>query len=192
MTSIVMIGVATLPNLERQITTNVTQGGWKNKEDPRVHGAVASPGNHDTKFNISKKVVCAMKNPKLKVVDATRPNPLAPPATLGKAGATQWQSIMSEYKIEDSGGRAVLLQICSAADDLAECDRAIARDGAMISTKNGPKEHPLCKQRLALRAFICRSVQRLGLNLEPTKPIGRPPAKSYPGPRAFENEEDEY
>jgi len=186
-----MIGVATLPNLERQITTNVTQGGWKNKEDPRVHGAVASPGNHDTKFNISKKVVCAMKNPKLRVVDATRTNPLAPPATLGKAGATQWQSIMSEYKIEDSGGRAVLLQICAAADDLAECDVAIARDGAMISTKTGLREHPLCKQRLALRAFICRSVQRLGLNLEPVKPVGRPPLKGYSGLHTWDYGEEE-
>lgn len=132
-----------------------------------------------------------MKNPKLKVVGATRTNPLAPPATLGKAGATQWRTIMSEYRIQDSGGLAVLLQICSAADDLAECDRAIARDGPMIATKNGPKEHPLCKQRLALRAFICRSVQRLGLNLEPTKPIGRPPTKGYSGPHALD-EEDEY
>jgi len=132
-----------------------------------------------------------MKNPKLKLVGATKRNSHASPATLGKAGATQWRTIMTEYRIEDSGGRAVLLQICAAVDDLAECDRVIARDGPMIATKNGPKEHPLCKQRLALRAFICRSVQRLGLNLETTKPIGRPPTKGYSGPHALDDWEDD-
>jgi hypothetical protein len=100
---------------------------------------------------------------------------------------------MSEYKIEDSGGRAVLLQICAAADNLAECDFAISRDGAMISTKNGLKEHPLCKQRLALRSFVCRQYQRLGLNLEPAKPVGRPPgpSKGYTGPTVYDDEEDD-
>lgn len=134
-----------------------------------------------------------MKNTKLKLVGPTKSNPFAPPATLGKAGASQWRTIMSEYRIEDSGGRAVLLQVCSATDNLAECDAAIARDGAMIRTKNGPKEHPLCKQRLALRAFICRSVQRLGLNLEAVKPVGRPPGpgKKYTGPTFHHDEEED-
>src|SRR5262245_6058304 len=133
-----------------------------------------------------------MKKPKLKVVGATKINPLAPPATLGKAGATLWRTIMSEYEITDSGGREILLQICAANDNLHECDVAIAHDGPMIVTKNGLREHPLCKQRLALRAFICRSVQRLGLNLEPTKPVGRPPGpgKKYSGLTAVDFEED--
>ena len=99
---------------------------------------------------------------------------------------------MSEYEITDTGGRAVLLQICAATDNLHECDVAIARDGPMISTRNGPREHPLVKQRLALRAFITRSVQRLGLNLEPAKPPGRPPGpgKKYPTAVDFEDEDD--
>jgi len=156
------------------------QGGGSEIRGPGVHRPPRTKAITILSLTLAESF-CAMKNPKLKVVGATGTNPLGPPATLGKAGAAQWQSIMSEYKIEDSGGRAVLLQICAAADDLAECDHAIARDGAMISTKNGLREHPLCKQRLALRAFICRSVQRLGLNLEPTKPIGRPPMKGYSG-----------
>src|SRR5262245_2521782 len=133
-----------------------------------------------------------MKNPKIKQIGTTKTNSLAPPASLGRAGATQWRTIMNEYRIEDSGGRAILLQICAAADNLADCDIAIARDGAMISSRTGPKEHPLLKQRLALRAFICRSVQRLGLNLEASKPVGRPPgpAKGYTDPAALDYEED--
>jgi hypothetical protein len=128
-----------------------------------------------------------MKNTtKLKIVGPTKSNPYAPPLSLGKAGASQWRTIMNEYRITDSGGRAVLLQICSATDNLADCDAVIERDGPMIRTKTGSREHPLCKQRLALRAFICRSVQRLGLNLEPSKPVGRPPGPTSP----YEDEED--
>src|SRR5262249_42269406 len=136
-----------------------------------------------------EKGKCKMKNTKPKLVGPTKSNPYAPPLSLGKAGASQWRTIMSEYRIEDSGGRAVLVQICSATDNLHECDTAIARDGAMIKAKNGFREHPLCKQRLALRAFICRSVQRLGLNLEPVKSPGRPLSKV--GPQFDYDEEDD-
>ena len=96
------------------------------------------------------------KNPQLKLVGSTRKNPHSPPSTLGKAGASQWRTIMNEYAITDSGGKAILLQICSAVDNLHDCDVAIARDGAMISSRTGLREHPLLKQRLALRAFITR------------------------------------
>jgi hypothetical protein len=114
------------------------------------------------------------KNPQLKLVGSTKKNPHAPPSSLGRAGATQWRTIMSEYAITDSGGKAILLQICSATDNLHDCDIAISRDGSMIATRTGPREHPLLKQRLALRAFITRSVQRLGLTLETAMPVGRP------------------
>ena len=118
------------------------------------------------------------ENPPLELV-TTKTNPYAPPLTLGRSGATLWRTIQNEYRISDSGGRAILVQICSACDDLAECDAIIARDGPMIASKNGPREHPLLKQRLALRAFVCRSVQRLGLNLEVIQPVGRPPGANY-------------
>src|SRR5262245_28365305 len=116
------------------------------------------------------------KNPPLKLVTATKANPYAPPSTLGQAGATLWKTVQDEYRISDCGGKAILLQICAATDDLAACTADIERDGAMINSRTGPREHPLLKQRLALRAFLVRSVQRLGLTLEPSKPIGRPPS----------------
>ena len=114
------------------------------------------------------------KKPKLELVGSSVTNPTAPHATLGKAGRDQWQSIQSEYGISDSGGLALLQQICAAADEIAECAAIIARDGRMIRGKFGPREHPLLKHELALRAFVCRTLQRLGLNLEPIKSVGRP------------------
>jgi hypothetical protein len=114
------------------------------------------------------------KKPKLELVGSSTANPSAPPSVLGKAGRNLWQSIMSEYDIADSGGLALLEQACAAVDGIAECDVIIARDGHMIRGKFGPREHPLLKNQLAQRAFVCRTLQRLGLNLEPVKSIGRP------------------
>jgi hypothetical protein len=132
--------------------------------------------------------ISTMKNSKLKLVGPTKANPLAPPSTLGKAGATLWRTIQTEYAISDSGGKEILLQICAATDDLHDCTVAIERDGAVIATRNGLREHPLCKRQLALRAFITRSVQRLGLTLETAKPIGRPPSAAVAA--TFDEEDD--
>ena len=41
-------------------------------------------------------------------------------------------------------------------------------------TKHGMKEHPALRAELGCRAFITRNLQRLGLNLEDVKPVGRP------------------
>jgi hypothetical protein len=81
---------------------------------------------------------------------------------------------MSEYRIEDSGGLAMLEQACCAIDRIAEYAKVIARDGFVIRTKSGLKDHPLLKHELAARAFVVRTLQRLGLDLEPVKSIGRP------------------
>jgi Phage terminase, small subunit len=116
------------------------------------------------------------KKPTLTVVDIASSNPLAPPASLGKAGAKLWQSIQGDYRIDDSGGIEMLLQICSAADRADECSEIIARDGPVIRSKAGLKDHPLLKHELQARSFIVRSLHRLGLDIEPTRNVvGRPP-----------------
>jgi hypothetical protein len=118
------------------------------------------------------------KKPKLELVGPTTADPSAPPATLGKAGRSVWQSIMNDYSISDAGGLAILAQIAGAYDRIAECAEIIAREGAVIRTKHGPKEHPLLRTELGCRSFIIRAVHRLGLDVEPVKPVGRP-AKGF-------------
>ena len=83
-----------------------------------------------------------------------RHDPLAAPASLGKAGAELWQSIHRDYVIEDSGGHQMLLRICEACDSLASYDEQIERDGPTIRSASGLKEHPLLKVQLATRSFI--------------------------------------
>jgi hypothetical protein len=98
-----------------------------------------------------------------------------PPANLGPAGVTLWRSIMAEYDIADAGGRALLEQACLASDRAERLRAEIDKDGEIIRTRAGPREHPGLRAELAARAFITRTLTRLGLNVEPIRPIGRPP-----------------
>jgi hypothetical protein len=99
-----------------------------------------------------------------------------PPRKLGDLGLFLWQSIQSEYRIDDAAGRELLAQACEAADRVARLAAKIDSDGEIIQTESGLKAHPLLKDELANRAFICRTLRQLGLNLEPLRSVGRPTA----------------
>jgi hypothetical protein len=122
------------------------------------------------------------KNPPLTVVDLASTVP-QPPPNLGPAGVTLWQSIMSEYDISDAGGRALLEQ-CAFAYDRAERLRAeIDAAGEIIRGARGPREHPGLRGELAARAFVVRTLQRLGINLEAVRQCpGRRPAEEKEEP----------
>jgi hypothetical protein len=93
-----------------------------------------------------------------------------PPKNLGATGAALWKSIQNEYAISDAGGVELLTQICHAADRAKNMSDMIKRDGEVIETKMGPKDHPCLKHEISNRAFVVRGIQKLGLNLEPVKP----------------------
>ena len=115
------------------------------------------------------------KKPPLKLV---KPSPVTGPApsrTLGKAGATLWSSIMTEYDIQDSGGLEMLQQACAALDRAENLRQEIDRDGEVIRARGTVRDHPGLKHELANRAFVVRTLSRLGLNFESVKPVGRPP-----------------
>lgn len=114
------------------------------------------------------------KKPSLSVVSSSD-LAIAPPRPLSEAGLSLWRRVTGAYDISDEGGREILYQACAAADRVAELEACIARDGAIVQSRSGPKEHPGLRQELANRAFITRSLARLGLDVEPIRPIGRPP-----------------
>jgi hypothetical protein len=118
------------------------------------------------------------KPPTLKLVKTTTITTTQPPRRLGEYGSALWCKIMSEYDITDSGGVEVLAQICATLDRAESLAAEVDRDGPIIMTKSGPKEHPALRAELGCRAFITRNLQRLGLNVETIKPVGRPPGWS--------------
>jgi hypothetical protein len=100
---------------------------------------------------------------------------ISPPRALGAHGTALWNRVQAEYRIEDIGGIELLTQACQALDRAEALAAAIARDGEVIHTRTGvPKTHPAVKDELACRAFVVRTIERLGLNVEAIKPtIGK-------------------
>ena len=71
----------------------------------------------------------------------------------------------------------MLAQACAMLDAAEDYASIIAKDGATIRVNGVTKDHPLLKHLLAARAFVVRTLQRLGLDVEATKSVGRPPHK---------------
>jgi len=111
------------------------------------------------------------KKPNRLSVVGNTPNP---PRKLGPAGESLWFRVQHEFAIGDVGGQELLLQCCLAADRVDELAAIIDADGARVMTKTGPKAHPCLRDELAARAFICRTLQRLGITDEVIKPMGHP------------------
>jgi hypothetical protein len=118
----------------------------------------------------------AKPRPDLHVIPP-RPSPdlATPPGQLGAVGMSLWNDIVAAYEFSDRGSYESLYQACCAADRAASLRVAIERDGEVIKTKAGLKDHPCLKHELANRAFVTRALARLGLDLEPVLARGRQP-----------------
>jgi hypothetical protein len=99
-----------------------------------------------------------------------------PPRPLGPAGLALWQAIQSEYNIVDQGGVTMLLMGCQSLDRAERLRACIDADGDVIHTCSGvPKAHPAIRDEVACRAQVMRAIEKLGLNYEAIKSVGRPP-----------------
>ena len=125
--------------------------------------------------------ISVAKNPDLAIVNLPSTAP-PPPSNLGPAGVTLWRSIMAEYDISDAGGRALLEQAAAAYDRAERLRVEIDRDGEIVRGSAGMREHPGLRGELATRSFICRTLQRLGINLEAVRMAsGRPSDPAWRG-----------
>jgi hypothetical protein len=118
--------------------------------------------------------------PRLSLVEANA-NGLEPPRSLGAQGRGLWDRVQREYAVDDPAGIEFLCLACEALDRAQALSEAIQRDGDIIRTRDGIKTHPAVKEELANRAFVTRTLQRLGLNYEPLRASpGRPPSTRSP------------
>jgi len=99
-----------------------------------------------------------------------------PPRKLGTYGTALWDRVQREYAITDCGGTELL---CLAAQELDRAEslaEAIARDGAVIYSRAGaPRAHPAVRDELQARAFVVKTIEKLGINFEAVKPHGGQP-----------------
>jgi hypothetical protein len=115
------------------------------------------------------------KKPTLSIISSDATNG-SPPRDLGRHGNKLWSEIQGAYGIDDIGGRELLAQACGALDLIEGLGEAIARDGAIVYGRAGPKAHPAVKDQIAARAFLVRTLEKLGVTSETIKPgPGRPP-----------------
>jgi hypothetical protein len=122
----------------------------------------------------TKLMVKKSTKPSLKIVSSSPTTGQQPPRKLGQHGLNLWRTVTSEYNITDAGGIEILMQVCRATDRVEALATQIDEEGETITVKGVPKSHPLLRDEIQIRAFICRGLQKLGLNVEAIKPIGRP------------------
>ena len=104
---------------------------------------------------------------------------LTPPRPLGTAGRALWDRVHSEYVVVDAGGAELLCLACEALDRAQALAAEIAADGPILRAANGVmRDHPGIKHELACRAFVVRTLQRLGLDVEPVRAVGRPAGRA--------------
>jgi hypothetical protein len=99
---------------------------------------------------------------------------IQPPRPLAAAGQSLWDRVQSDFIVDDVSGIEMLCIACEAADRVSTLRAEIDRDGEIIRSRNAIKSHPGLRDELAYRAFIVRTLQKLGLNFEPVKAPGRP------------------
>ena len=102
------------------------------------------------------------------------------PAGLGPDGTALWNTVQSEYRIDDCGGRALLAQACHAADMVSRLRSQVDSDGLMLKMQSGWRAHPALRDELGFRSFIVSTLKKLGVTDEPVRQHGRP-YKSYDG-----------
>jgi hypothetical protein len=113
--------------------------------------------------------------PRLAVIPAQpEPEGLPPPAGLDETGRELWRQITGTFEWDDPVPYRVLHEACLALQRAERCRRLIDEQGEMIRTKTGMKAHPLLRDEAAARALGCRLLARLGTDLEPVRPMGRP------------------
>jgi hypothetical protein len=120
------------------------------------------------------------KKPDLKVVKPAGSGNSAPPRALGAPGLALWNRVLNEYDVSDVAGRELLTLACQSLDRAEALREAIDRDGEMLMLRTGGmREHPGIKPELANRAFVVKTLGKLGLDLEPMRQApGRPPRPS--------------
>jgi hypothetical protein len=70
---------------------------------------------------------------------------------------------------------AVTFPSLTALDRAESLAQAVARDGDTAVSKGGlPKVHPGIREKMNCRAFVCRLLERLGLNVEAIRPKAVP------------------
>lgn len=89
-----------------------------------------------------------------------------------------FKSLCDEYSINDCAGLRILRVALEAFDRAQAAREQIDNDGMTVVDKAGQvKPHPLLPIERDSRAAFLAGLKHLNLDLEPIKPMGRPPGR---------------
>jgi hypothetical protein len=115
------------------------------------------------------------KSPRLTLVEPTAFS-AEPPRSLGEAGRKFWNRMQAAYDFSDVAGQEMLLQMAQVSDTIGLLQAEVETNGAVLRSRTGGvKANPAVKDLLGCRAFLVRTMLRLGLSYEEVKTPGRPP-----------------
>jgi len=99
-----------------------------------------------------------------------------PPSHLKADGAEFWQSVATEYQLDDPAGLALLTTASECLDRMRAAQAAIKVDGEIVRDRYGAaKQHPACTLEKDSRNGFLAAVRSLNLDLEPLRDgPGRP------------------
>ena len=99
------------------------------------------------------------------------------PKSLSKAAADWWNRMMTEFSIDDDGGRMVLEITLLAWDRLEQARKVLATDGLTVTGAAGTtRPHPCIAIERDARSAVLAGFRALHLDLEPLRDgPGRPP-----------------
>jgi hypothetical protein len=80
-----------------------------------------------------------------------------------------WRQVHAEFQFDDIGGIELLAQACAGIDRAESLAARIEADGELIRGPQGLKCHPGIREEMSARAFVVRTLMKLGLNYEPLR-----------------------
>ena len=83
-----------------------------------------------------------------------------------------WKRVTGEYDLE-SDARLILKTACEAYDRAAQARQLISTDGILL----GMRRHPAIDVEAQSQGLFLRAMRQLGLDIEPSGPVGRPAGK---------------
>jgi hypothetical protein len=85
-----------------------------------------------------------------------------------------WTDIVTQYRIADGAGLALVTTLAECQDRIREAQRAIRQHGALVPDRYGvPKQNPACLLERDARAGMLSALRALNLDLEPLRDRGR-------------------
>jgi phage terminase small subunit len=98
-----------------------------------------------------------------------------PPGHLKAGGRRLWTDIVTQYRIADGAGLALVTTAAEALDRIREAQAAIRKHGALVADRyGGVKQNPACFLERDARAGMLSALRALNLDLEPLRDRGRP------------------